>query len=200
MRLPSPGWVAPRAIIDQRLRDCVAEQATLHYGQTVRSIERRSDHWLVGLQPTSQRSEGSTVLRCDAVILATGSATRLAQSLGLAPNADMGTSATIYANGDLEEMSERRRSKSIDFHFGLEDFRGYGWVFPVDDRTVNVGMCSLWGSASAACEVAVVLRCQPGMEAVWIPSYGHGSDVEWLAEHLARCAWRCRLWRRCGPR
>lgn len=147
VRLPSPGWVAPRVIIDQMLRDRIAEQATVLYDRIVRSVQRRNGGWLVAVESTAVGSEGeSTMLRCDGVVLATGSATRLARSVGLAPHACIGTSATMYARRNFEAKRDsvpRRRGESIDFHFGVTDFCGYGWVFPVDDLTINIGVCSL---------------------------------------------------------
>lgn len=145
--LPSPGWVAPRAIIDQLLRDRVAESATVAYDQVVRSLERREGRWLVSVGSTagSHRGEVNT-LRYDAIVLATGSATRLAQSVGLTSHADIGTSATVYAHRAEAGMDDPRLLRcqtSIDFHFGVADFSGYAWVFPVDDLTVNLGVCSL---------------------------------------------------------
>ncbi len=145
--LPSPGWVAPRAIIDQLLRDRVAERAAVVYDQVVRSVERREGAWRVSVRSTAGGRRGAlNTLRCDGIVLATGSATRLAHSVGFALHADFGTSATVYARRAGAGMDDRRLSrcgKSIDFHFGVADLSGYAWVFPVDDLTANLGVCSL---------------------------------------------------------
>lgn len=167
--LPSQGWVAPRAIIDQMLRDRVAERATVVYERVVRSVGRRNGGWLVTVESTAVGRECvSTTLQCDAIVLATGSATRLARSVGLAPQSDVGTSATIYArcgSDGTHDPKPPRGGHSIDFHFGVTDFCGYGWVFPVDDLTVNIGMCSLGASrrplASLLASFAGDRGCRP---------------------------------------
>ncbi|MFA5204772.1 MAG: geranylgeranyl reductase family protein [Lentisphaeria bacterium] len=137
-RQPGAGLLLNRALLHRRLAEFNrARGVHCHFACEVRGLERAADGgWTVRV-----RQDGAErLLAARAVIDATGPGGRLTRHLpGLATLGD--------GRFDLESavftLAEGipHRPDTIELHFSREHFPGgYGWVFPRDGTTVNVGL------------------------------------------------------------
>ena len=126
------GYMIPRAALDQLLRDRAARSASIHYGAAVTDLACEHDRsWSVRYQQMNAVKS----LRCDAVIIATGAQNLLAKKLGISGEPIETASITTYAaNLQLEAPI---------FQFTGTCQPGYGWMFPISTRQVNLGVCAL---------------------------------------------------------
>ncbi len=131
-----PGWVAPRAAVDQRLRDAVAARGcTIHHDHRVVAVNRTGDHrWTVEVA-------GRPPVEVDAVVLAVGAHGRLLRQVGIGLDAPIARSLSVYVEGST--------TTSADFHFGATPFTGYAWEFPLSGGRGNVGVCSVTDGTAA---------------------------------------------------
>jgi flavin-dependent dehydrogenase len=125
------GMIAPRSVVDQALRDVAAACSDLRYGVSAVGLHGDVDGWRVAV-----RINGVTEVigPFDAVVLATGAANALAREYGIAGEPIVGASMTAYL-----------QVKDIDaplFQFSPLGLDGYGWVFPLADGEVNIGVCA----------------------------------------------------------
>ena len=128
----SMGWIVPRAVLDQTLRDAVAGSCTIVYGATVTDVLSASpDSWQVVLRQGTL----TEAVRCDGVILATGAGNRLAQRWGVCGRPLLATSISSYASVPAPEHPF--------FEFTESCQPGYGWVFPMAPGQINIGVCDL---------------------------------------------------------
>ena len=124
------GYVLRRATIDQELRNAVAVFTTICYRTNVIAIEREIGKWAVSL-----RSPGvCTRVRCDAVILATGSGSSFSKRFGIDGNPRTVTAVTTY-------LQHRDLVPCPTFSFDAKSAT-YDWVFPLLDGS-NLGSCAL---------------------------------------------------------
>jgi menaquinone-9 beta-reductase len=126
------GWIIPRAALDQLLRDWAARSASIRYGAAVTDLICEDDgSWSVHYQ----QMNGVKILSCDAVIIATGAHNLLAKKLGISGEPIETASITTYA-GDMQ-------LEAPIFQFTGTCQPGYGWMFPIGARQVNLGVCAL---------------------------------------------------------
>lgn len=140
---PAWGATATRKVFDERLaRHAVASGATLIEGATVTGPVWRSERQdrVVGVH---YRDADDRDLRVDAkvVVAADGPGGGLARHLGATRRSDrpMAVAARTYY------QSSRADDDWISSFLDLKDadgnlLSGYGWVFPLDDGTINVGL------------------------------------------------------------
>lgn len=127
------GWVIPRAVIDQEIRNVTAECASFQYETCVTDlmIEPRGS-----LKLSIRYKDGtSNQVGCDAVILATGSMNQLSKRLGIDGRPYKAFAVSVYA--------EMRQPDALIFQFVYSCKPGYRWIFPVSEKMVNVGICVL---------------------------------------------------------
>jgi geranylgeranyl reductase family protein len=127
------GWVVPRRALDQRLRDIASSVAKIEYGATVRDVAPASSAGFRVHVSAGQSRE--RVVEVDGVVIATGSAARLAARLGVDGQPVMAAAVTQYVHGATVEGLEFFLSESLR--------PGYAWVFPSSERHANVGVCTL---------------------------------------------------------
>ena len=127
------GWVIPRAIIDQEIRNITAGYASIQYGTSVTDLV---------IEPTGSlrlllgyRDGRSDQVICDAVVLATGSMNQLSQKLGIHGRPSKALAVSVYA--------EVEQPDALIFQFVDSCEPGYRWIFPVSERIANVGVCVL---------------------------------------------------------
>ncbi len=141
----SEGVIARRAIVDQLLRDRVwAAGCVIWHGAQatdLRVLGRR-------IELTVRRGANTLSFGPSAVVLATGSACRIARASGLDGAPVLGASVSSYARTDANFASPA-------FLFG-EPSPGYAWVFPMGANASNAGVCAL--SKSAASELRAKMR------------------------------------------
>ena len=125
------GWIAPRATIDQALRDTAASTSDLRYGTSVLALDQTQSGWQLTFK-TAAEVKGAE--QFPAVILATGAANSFSRHVGIAGNPMTGASISVY--GHLPGINAPL------FQFSPLGVPGYGWVFPLADDRVNIGVCA----------------------------------------------------------
>ena len=141
--LPSHGSAAPRTMLDTQIR-----QVALDSGATPLEGYRAVDVAFDGGQVRSvtfKVSDGSTQeIRCRRLIVADGAKSQLGRKLGREWHRS--TAYGVAARGYI--TSERSDDPWISSHLELrgtknEILSGYGWIFPLGDGSVNVGVGTL---------------------------------------------------------
>jgi geranylgeranyl reductase family protein len=125
------GWVIPRAIIDQEIRNITAKHASFQYDTCVTdlTIESTGSPKL----STILKDGISNQIECDAIILATGSRNRLSKKLGIDGKPRKAFAITMYV--------EMQQLDTLVFQF-LDSYESlYRWIFPLSERVANVGIC-----------------------------------------------------------
>ncbi len=154
--LPGFGLACPRMQLDETLIARAQHAgARLYENHSVYQAIQDSTGRVVGVRARVGRGAGARdiVARGNLVVDAGGVSARLATSLGIAKNArrPMGVAARTYFR------SPKADSEWMESHLELwngepgasELLPGYGWIFPVGDGLVNVGLGSVSSSASA---------------------------------------------------
>ena len=133
LRLAEPedtGWILPRRLIDQMLRDRIATEAPIAYGLRVVDVVPRDD----GIQVVSASGDRSRSDLVAGVVIANGAHSRVARRLGLDGDPVPGLSISTYAALTVDQPW---------FDFGDNAPLGYCWGFPVSETTANIGVCRL---------------------------------------------------------
>ncbi len=137
--LPSFGLCRPRTSLDQVLaRQAARAGATLWEATEV--VGPLLEGGLVRGAVVRREGEDPVDIRAEVVVAADGASSRFAQSLGLErdPKRPIGVAIRQYFR------SERHVDPWIDSYLELwrddDLLPGYGWVFPMADGTVNVGV------------------------------------------------------------
>ena len=136
---PFEGVIAPRAAVDQLLRDRVsAAGCSIWHGA-------RATHLRVlgrQIELAIRRGDDTQTLAASAVILASGSGCHIAREAGLDGDPELGASVSAYLpiDGNLDFPT---------FLFG-EPSPGYAWVFPLGPRGSNVGVCAVSRPSASA--------------------------------------------------
>lgn len=116
----SPFWIVRRSVLDAFLAErAVAAGARLEDGCAVEAVERGGDLWCV-------RTRGGAILRSRALVVADGSASRLAAPLGLGPSRPR-FAAAVGVDVDVE--GPQPEPQTARFEFGLVR-HGFCWAFP----------------------------------------------------------------------
>jgi flavin-dependent dehydrogenase len=125
------GYILRRATIDQELRNAIAPLASIYYQTTALSLERHErDGWIV----TVRSGRSIHCLRCDIVILATGSGSSLPRRFGVDGKPQTVSAVTAYVNFPGLIPCPK-------FLFDSQN-KIYEWVFPAQNGA-NLGCCAL---------------------------------------------------------
>ena len=144
----SPFWIVQRARLDQFISErAVAAGAELLDGTAVEAIQRDGDHWRV--------DTGTDHYCCRAVVVADGSASRLAEPMGLGPVRPRFASAVA-----VEVDAEVAEPETARFEFGLVR-HGFCWAFPRQGGT-SIGVGTFIGREAVDAE-AVLARLLPSL-------------------------------------
>jgi flavin-dependent dehydrogenase len=130
------GWVARRAVVDQALRDLAAKSCRVAYGMRVNSLVISPLGSTLVVSVHGERR----ILHARTVVLSGGSGCALARNLRLdgVPVLTAAVSASLRVNAMPEFPS---------FIYEPDAPGGYAWIFPVDDRRANAGVCALTPAA-----------------------------------------------------
>ena len=154
--LPGYGMTRARMDLDHALaKRAVEAGARLYEGVTVTGALQDGSGRVVGVTAKSGRGKNATTfqVRASITVDAGGVAARLATSLGLEKkmNRPMGVAARAYFHsprGDEEWMESHLELWSGTP--GASDLLpGYGWIFPMGEGIVNVGLGSVASRAGA---------------------------------------------------
>jgi len=127
------GWVIPRSILDQEIRDVTARHVSFNYETTVTDVKTKSSEGLILL--CKYQNGDTDYIECDAVVLSTGSINQLSKKFGIHGNPLRALAISAYA--------EIEHSNNLIFQFIESCEPGYRWLFPVSKKTANVGICIL---------------------------------------------------------
>ncbi|MBD3689336.1 geranylgeranyl reductase family protein [Nanchangia anserum] len=154
--LPGYGMARARMDLDHRLlTQAKRAGARVFEGMTVTEPLRGRDGAVVGVRvvPTGERDRDPIDVKARYVVDAGGASARLATAVGLAKNParPMAVAARAYFT------SPRGDEEWMESHLELWDgprgesnlLPGYGWIFPLGEGTVNVGLGSVSSSARA---------------------------------------------------
>lgn len=139
--LPRFGSAAPRTVLDEQLRsNALGVGARAVTGRAV-GVERSGDR-VATVRFTG--SHGPFELSCARLVVADGARSQLGRVLGREWHRD--TAYGVAARGYVR--SDRSDDPWISSHLELrgesdEVLSGYGWVFPLADGTVNIGVGTL---------------------------------------------------------
>ena len=133
LRLAEPedtGWILPRRLIDQILRDRFATRLPIAYGWRVVDVVPRDDGVEV-IATCANRTRSDLVA---GVVIANGAHSRVSRRLGLdgdpVPGLSMSTYTTVTVALPWFDFSDAAPT-------------GYCWGFPVSDTVANIGVCRL---------------------------------------------------------
>jgi geranylgeranyl reductase family protein len=141
--LPDHGGAVPRTELDARIRDVALESgAGSLEGARAVDVERDGDR--VSAVVFRRPDESTTTVRCRRLVVADGARSPLGRVLGREWHRD--TAYGVAARGYIR--SGRSDDEWISSHLelrgpGSELLSGYGWVFPLGDGEVNVGVGTL---------------------------------------------------------
>lgn len=147
--LPAHGGAVPRLELDATIRD-VAVAAGAKTVDAVRALDVQLTDGSVSAVAMRRGSDTVTV-RCRQLVVADGARSQLGRVLGRTWHRD--TAYGVAARGYV--ASERSDDPWISSHLelrGTEDelLSGYGWVFPLGEGEVNIGVGTLATSARPA--------------------------------------------------
>ncbi len=167
--LPDTGGAVPRLELDARIRD-VALGAGAVALQGARAVEVLRDGGVVRGVMFALADGSRTTVACRRLVVADGARSPLGRLLGRQWHRE--TAFGVAARGYID--SARSDDPWISSHLELrgqsgELLSGYGWVFPLSDGTVNIGVGTL---ATAARPARVGLR---GL----IEHYADARRVDW---------------------
>lgn len=144
------GSAVPRTIFDDRLRATAVEAgATVVEGTRVTGVDRGEDGRVVAVQA------GGHTITCQTLVLADGVRSPVGRLLGRTWHRD-----TVYAVAARSYVrSDRHDHPWLGSDLELRDAAGtvqpgYGWVFPLGDGEVNLGVGAL-ATATRPADVAV---------------------------------------------
>jgi flavin-dependent dehydrogenase len=129
---PFEGLIAPRAVVDQCLRDrASAAGCQIWYGARATALRVSGRQ----IELTIQRGAETHKLTPSAVILATGGGCRMARQAGLTGEPGLGASLSSY-------IPTGGKFASPTFLFGQPSL-GYSWVFPMGANASNAGVFAI---------------------------------------------------------
>jgi len=131
------GLILDRAKFHHALSDaCVDSGVECHYDVLAKGVTRKDDgSWSVAVKPIGGEEESLSAL---AIIDATGPGARLTRGIGCLDgieSGDVDLEPAVFALADGIEHDKDH----IELFFGSEFKNGYGWIFPRDGKTVNIG-------------------------------------------------------------
>jgi geranylgeranyl reductase family protein len=138
---PSFGYVVRRAELDDMVANCAVKAGATLLPAT-EALEPLVENGLVAGATVKDKETGATrAIRAKYVIVADGANSRFGRALGTARNRTypLGMAIRGYFTSPLHD------DPWIESHLDIRDrdgnhLPGYGWIFPVGDGTVNVGV------------------------------------------------------------
>ncbi|MCZ7628190.1 MAG: FAD-dependent monooxygenase [Microthrixaceae bacterium] len=165
---PSHGYVVRRRDLDTLVADkAAAAGATLLTGTEARSPLRFAGR-LVGAVVTDTAGDVTRELRAHYVVVADGSNSRFGRTLGAVRDRAMPQGMAIRTYFESPMHAEPWIESALDVRDRAgKSLPGYGWIFPVGDGTINVGVGLLstfrdWKSVNTSHLMAEFAATLPG--------------------------------------
>jgi geranylgeranyl reductase family protein len=180
--LPNHGGAAPRMVLDAAIRDVALQAgATPLEGARAVDVEWNGDRIAAIVFKTAA---GNITVAANTVVVADGAKSQLGRLLGREWHKD--TAYGVAARGYIE--SDRSDDPWISSHLELRGsdnqiLSGYGWIFPLADGTVNIGVGTL---ATAKRPADINLR-------QLLDFYANGQREEWKLQGAVQKPWSALL-------
>ena len=181
--LPDHGSAAPRLALDHAIRQVAVDAGARTFeGARARTVERDSRGRVTSV--TVKTADGDSSISCRRLIVADGARSQLGRVLGREWHRD--TAYGVAARGYI--ASERSADEWISSHLelrGTDDriLSGYGWIFPLGDGQVNIGVGTL---AMAKRPADINLRSL-------LDHYANSQREEWQLDGEVRAPWSALL-------
>lgn len=191
--MPDHGLTRPRMKLDADLAAFAADcGAHLHENTMATHPILSADGWVTGVAARATDERGrktgpELTFRAPVVIAADGVSSRMAVAMGIEKRDDrpMGVAVRTYHSSPRHdddyieswvELTAPTQTTASGQTTGGEVMPGYGWLFPLGDGTVNVGLGMLNTSpAFGQVDYRAVLRD-------WIAAMGHEWDIDETTE------------------
>jgi menaquinone-9 beta-reductase len=144
--LPSFGLARPRTDFDELLAR-TAERAGAELWAGTEVVAPLVEHGLVRGATVRRDGEDPVEVRAEVVVAADGASSRFAQALGLSRDEQRPIGVAMRQYYRSERDSDPWIDSYLELRRGDDLLPGYGWVFPLADGTVNVGVGLLNTSA-----------------------------------------------------
>ena len=139
---PDYGYVVRRRDLDEMVADAAAERGRRRCGPGAEAVEPLvEDGLVVGAVDRRATTASTEAVRARYVVVADGANSRFGRALGhrARPHYPLGMAVRGYFTSPFHD------EPWIESHLDLRDrdgnhLPGYGWIFPVGDGTVNVGV------------------------------------------------------------
>jgi geranylgeranyl reductase family protein len=143
---PSFGLARPRTDLDQLLARTAAK-AGADLWEATEVVEPLVEHGLVRGAVVRREGEDPVDVRAEVLVAADGASSRFAQALGLRrdDHRPIGVAIRQYYRSDRD--TDPWIDSYLELWRGDDLLPGYGWVFPLADGTVNIGVGLLNTSA-----------------------------------------------------
>jgi geranylgeranyl reductase family protein len=143
---PSFGLARPRTDLDQLLARTAAK-AGAELWETTEVVAPLVQHGLVRGAVLRREGEDPVDVRAEVVVAADGASSRFAQALGLNRDEQRPIGVAIRQYYRAERDVDPWIDSYLELRRGDDLLPGYGWVFPLADGSVNVGVGLLNTSA-----------------------------------------------------
>jgi menaquinone-9 beta-reductase len=143
---PSFGLARPRTDLDQLLARTAAK-AGADLWEATEAVEPLVERGLVRGAVVRREGEDPVDLRAEVVVAADGASSRFAQALGLRRDEQRPIGVAIRQYYRSSRDTDPWIDSYLELWRGQDLLPGYGWVFPLADGTVNVGVGLLNTSA-----------------------------------------------------
>jgi menaquinone-9 beta-reductase len=143
---PSFGLARPRTDLDQLLARTAAK-AGAELWEAAEVVEPLVERGLVRGAVVRREGEDPVDARAEVVVAADGASSRFAQALGLVRDEQRPIGVAIRQYYRSERDTDPWIDSYLELRRGQDLLPGYGWVFPLADGTVNVGVGLLNTSA-----------------------------------------------------
>ncbi len=144
--LPSFGLARPRTDFDELLAR-TAERAGAKLWAGTEVVGPLVEHGLVRGAVVRREGEDPVDMRAEVVVAADGASSRFAQALGLSRDEQRPIGVAMRQYYRTERDTDPWIDSYLELRRGDDLLPGYGWVFPLADGTVNVGVGLLNTSA-----------------------------------------------------
>jgi len=144
--LPSFGLARPRTDFDELLAR-TAERAGAKLWAGTEVVGPLVEHGLVRGAVVRREGEDPVDVRAEVVVAADGASSRFAQALGLSRDEQRPIGVAMRQYYRTERDTDPWIDSYLELRRGDDLLPGYGWVFPLADGTVNVGVGLLNTSA-----------------------------------------------------
>jgi geranylgeranyl reductase family protein len=144
--LPSFGLARPRTDFDELLAR-TAERAGAKLWAGTEVVGPLVEHGLVRGAVVRREGEDPVDVRAEVVVAADGASSRFAQALGLSRDEQRPIGVAMRQYYRTERDTDPWIDSYLELRRGNDLLPGYGWVFPLADGTVNVGVGLLNTSA-----------------------------------------------------